>query len=125
MSQLITLAPVNVDETHKRAVSIIATNEQEITLSSEDDEVLSLASDTDTSVDEDVVNTVPTEREIMKAAFLNHVEKTSNDESQFDATVQPTGNNVVEAESTRIIDRVRDYQQELFERAKEENVIAV
>lgn len=28
-------------------------------------------------------------------------------------------------DSVRIIDKVRDYQQELFERAKEENVIAV
>lgn len=31
----------------------------------------------------------------------------------------------IEAESARIIDKVRDYQQELFERAKSENIIAV
>lgn len=67
-------------------------------------------------------------RDAQRAAFnkylLEQREQETEEASPLNALNDPQ-TVVANSEGTRIIDRVRDYQQELFERAKEENVIAV
>ncbi|EHY54037.1 Dicer-like protein 1 [Exophiala dermatitidis] len=62
-------------------------------------------------------------REANVAALNDYVLAKSNDDNSTDHSVSI--GNVKEQESDRIIDQAREYQEELFERAKDENVIAV
>lgn len=68
-------------------------------------------------------------QEAQRAALARHFQLKKEVEQK--QSMQPTTEHLVAAadtkefDSARIIDKVRDYQQELFERAKEENVIAV
>ena len=48
-----------------------------------------------------------------------------DEESRINSDPRQTPHEIREIESQIIIDKARDYQQELFERAKDENVIAV
>lgn len=74
-----------------------------------------------------VLNPDKTKKEADAAAIDEYLElHTAQDRKETTSLVinsQSHYNHV--SASSRIIDQVRDYQQELFERAKEENVIAV
>ena len=90
------------------------------------------ASTSDTDVSEPDVSVSPEEakREAQQAVFTNHLKKQQEQVKHEPSSTSASGTAThlvkgLEAESDRIIDRVRDYQQEMFERAKEENIIAV
>jgi len=90
------------------------------------------ATTSDTDISEPVVSVDPEEakREAQQAAFTNHLKKQQEQEKREPSSTSTSASAThvvkgLEAESDRIIDRVRDYQQEMFERAKAENVIAV
>lgn len=93
--------------------------------SSEEEENQPLGSDSEISADEVTFEQVLRERDTAKAAFLDHIKNSKNEEQQHDASAETLRVDDNDAEPSRIIDKVRDYQQELFERAKDENVIAV
>lgn len=67
--------------------------------------------------------------EAQRAALARHIQlKKQHEQEQSEqvaTTISIPAKVAKDSDSVRIIDKVRDYQQELFERAKEENVIAV
>lgn len=93
-----------------------------------DDE--SASSDTDILEPDTPVDPEEAKRKAQTAAFTKHLEERQRQE-QHDPVLTPASKDITcpvkgpDAESARIIDKVRDYQQEMFERAKAENVIAV
>ena len=92
------------------------------------DDTHSIASDPEVLEVEPEQNPDITKREAQKAAFDKHVhaqQDSKNHDHPDDANERDRSSQIRQSESDRIIDKVRDYQQELFERAKEENVIAV
>jgi Type III restriction enzyme, res subunit len=70
-----------------------------------------------------LANRTPPPKQEAKAALEEHHQKTStfNEMTQTGFTVQDQ----YVLQNEKIIDKAREYQQELFERAKEENIIAV
>lgn len=92
-----------------------------------DDE--SNASDTDISESESPVDSEEAKRAAQRTAFTKHLEKQQRQEEREPSSTSTKKtshlNQGSEAESSRIIDKVRDYQQEMFERAKAENIIAM
>ncbi|KAK5951972.1 Dicer-like protein 1 [Knufia fluminis] len=89
----------------------------------------SSASDTDISESESPVDSEEAKRAAQRAAFTKHLEGQQRQEEREPSSTSTKKtshlNQGSEAESSRIIDKVRDYQQEMFERAKAENIIAV
>ena len=93
-------------------------NAPEATLDQPDDDYLTELDDA--SEPPNFSSLSQTDIDINKAAFYNHIISHSNDRESSRA-----GRQAKTAESNRIIDQAREYQQELFEKAKDENVIAV
>jgi len=93
-----------------------------------DDE--SVTSDTDVSEPEAPIDPEEAKRKAQDAAFTKHLECAQSGEKhestpgvESKSAIFPAKDS--EFESKKIIDQARDYQQEMFERAKAENVIAV
>jgi len=90
----------------------------------------SITSDKDISDSEDSLDLQKTWRDAQNAIFTKHLERSQNEDRHESTSITQLKTATpdlkgVEAESSRIIDQVRDYQQEMFERAKVENIIAV
>lgn len=90
----------------------------------------SVTSDTDTSEPEVLIDPEEAKKKAQDAAFTKHLEYLQSEEkhestpgAESKSAIFPTKG--FEFESKKIIDQARDYQQEMFERAKAENVIAV
>ena len=64
-------------------------------------------------------------REAQRAAFNEYVQIQDRTDKAEAANGVDSSVGSLEVQSNYIIDKARDYQQELFERAKKENVIAV
>lgn len=92
------------------------------------DHVDSDTSDTDVSETPLSTNPEKIKQEANSIALDNYL-KTREVGTNEQVSVSTTALRTIEQDdsppSARIIDQVRDYQQELFERAKEENIIAV
>lgn len=90
----------------------------------------SATSDTDISDSEVPVDPEKAKRKAQDAAFTKHLESLHSEEKhEFISTPGSKSafhpSKSLDSESKKIIDQARDYQQEMFERAKAENVIAV
>lgn len=93
---------------------------------SDDDDESVVSSDTSAEVHEIVIaNSEVFNRQANRSAFFKNLkDDTGIDSTSIDGEVSSTRAQVIQS-GNRIIDRVRDYQQELFERAKQENIVAV
>jgi hypothetical protein len=90
----------------------------------------SVASDTDLSEPDVPTDPEQAKRNAQAAAFTKHLKGQQTQDKPESSFTSMSGNTNhlmkdFEADSARIIDMVRDYQQEMFERAKAENIIAV
>lgn len=106
---------------------------QEITSSEADiaSDAESAVSQLDTPSTEEKEDSDTLRNDTHRAVLDRHIKHQQEKERQKDVDAdtvdkeQQEYSTTIEAESARIIDKVRDYQQELFERAKSENIIAV
>lgn len=106
---------------------------QEITASEADiaSDAESAVSQLDTPSTEEKEDSDTLRNDTHRAVLDRHIKHQQEKERQKDVDAdtvdkeQQEYSTTIEAESARIIDKVRDYQQELFERAKSENIIAV
>ena len=87
------------------------------------DEANESADDGDTPVVESPARVLTRKK---NAKLLNILQQeTEDDQLSTSSSARRVSNARQEIESEKIIDKAREYQQELFERAKDENVIAV
>ncbi|EXJ94083.1 hypothetical protein A1O1_02476 [Capronia coronata CBS 617.96] len=93
-----------------------------INFGQEDQDYLTDSDDGSLSASQISVGNVNSDREANKAALVDYVLGRANDDHENDP---PSSTKAKSQGSDSIIDKAREYQQELFERAKEENVIAV
>lgn len=119
-------SPLPIHENHAKLASI---NIMEVPTASENNiesDNDSVASSEDLIEDNIHDNPDIAKREAQQAALAEHVQRKQKRPKLIASNIafdeEPVDG---KDESARIIDKVRDYQQELFERAKQENVIAV
>lgn len=108
---------------------IAMSNHSSSTDSSADHKDVTDVSDSESSDIDTAFDTEALKREAQQAVFDRHLQSqpkpVKEERKPIFARDGGAEEEVTDPDSTRIIDRVRDYQQELFERAKEENIIAV
>ena len=89
----------------------------------------SISSSTGENHDENIVPGPDLNRQNNKIAWLKHLQKKPDSTQEAglmnENAISSLQADSIKGETGQIIDQVRDYQQELFERAKEENIIAV
>lgn len=94
--------------------------------SSADSDDESVLSTDDNHPDTAILNPDVAKRQAQQAVLAEHVQRQLK-RPKLQPSSTKLDDNVVDAkdESRYLLDKIRDYQQELFERAKQENVIAV
>lgn len=121
------LALEGVTHRHKDQATLVpqksaAESFMEVNDDRDDESVPSDIDDSDASFE---INIDVQRREARRAAFNEYVQ--GQEEADRSAISNEVGTPLdnIKAQASYIIDQARDYQQELFERAKKENVIAV
>lgn len=128
MAQMIDLRGVSTDysaEKNKAATIAEQLLIKPSSADSDDDTSSVVSSDTSAAEVHEIANLEVFKRQTNRSAWFKHLKDDRLKDTTSSEAETLTDESQAHSTTNRIIDKVRDYQQELFERAKQENIVAV